>query len=262
MKKKKFNSYIFDIGAYNGIDGLALAIKNPNSMIHAIEANPEMILKIKLLKKKLEIRKGRKILNYKCHNFAVSKFNKYKKFYISNNPTVSSLNKFNSQLEKNWPGYKNNVCRLKKKIIIKAIRLDYFCKVNNIKTIDYIHIDTQGSDLDVLIGLGKKISIINSGVLEAAVNLKKRLYNKNYTISDVKKFLKKKHFSIYNIDYVDSLKNEVNIYFKNNKQKIKKININYNTRYFNRILDNNTYYKDDIKDFFYRIFNKFFVKHW
>ena len=49
---KKYKKNIFDVGAFNGIDGLGLAIKNPDSMVYAFEANPEMIKTIILLKKK------------------------------------------------------------------------------------------------------------------------------------------------------------------------------------------------------------------
>lgn len=52
---KKFKNHIFDIGAYNGIDGLALAINNKKSMIHAFEANPFLIKTIYKLKKNLKI---------------------------------------------------------------------------------------------------------------------------------------------------------------------------------------------------------------
>ena len=43
---------IFDIGAFNGLDGLALAIINPKIMVHAFEANPDLIKLINLMKKK------------------------------------------------------------------------------------------------------------------------------------------------------------------------------------------------------------------
>ena len=43
---------IFDVGAFDGLDGLILAIKNPNMMIHAFEANPDLIKVIKINKKK------------------------------------------------------------------------------------------------------------------------------------------------------------------------------------------------------------------
>ena len=39
---KKYKHHIIDVGAYNGIDGIGLAIKNPNAMIYAFEANPNM----------------------------------------------------------------------------------------------------------------------------------------------------------------------------------------------------------------------------
>ena len=48
------NKTIFDVGAFNGLDGLILALKNPTIMVHAFEANPELISKIKNNKKKLK----------------------------------------------------------------------------------------------------------------------------------------------------------------------------------------------------------------
>ena len=43
----KYKNHIFDIGAYNGLDGIALALKNKDVMIHAFEANPALIKQIK-----------------------------------------------------------------------------------------------------------------------------------------------------------------------------------------------------------------------
>ena len=40
MNKKKI---IFDIGAYDGMNGLVLAIKNPHAHVHAFEANKYQI---------------------------------------------------------------------------------------------------------------------------------------------------------------------------------------------------------------------------
>ena len=48
----KYKNNIFDVGAFNGLDGLILAIKNPESMVHAFEANPNLIKEIKRNKKK------------------------------------------------------------------------------------------------------------------------------------------------------------------------------------------------------------------
>ena len=89
-----YKKHIFDIGAYDGLDGIIMAIKNPDILIHAFEANPEQIKKINFNKKKIEKFIQQKIKNYKINNLAVSNKNSYYQFNIAKNPTVSSLNKF------------------------------------------------------------------------------------------------------------------------------------------------------------------------
>ena len=116
---KKYKKNIFDVGAFNGIDGLGLAIKNPDSMVHAFEANPEMIKTIILFKKKIEKRLGKKIKNYKYYNLAVSNEKKKSFFYIAKNRTISSLNKFSKTIDVTWPGYKETHCHIVKKIKVK-----------------------------------------------------------------------------------------------------------------------------------------------
>ena len=51
----RYDHHIFDVGAFNGLDGIALALQNQKVMIHAFEANPSMIKTIKSNKKKLKI---------------------------------------------------------------------------------------------------------------------------------------------------------------------------------------------------------------
>ena len=73
-----FNSkkIIFDVGAYDGADGLMLALKNPYCLIYAFEANPEQYKIINNNKNILEKRIGKKINNYKVFNFAISNIKK------------------------------------------------------------------------------------------------------------------------------------------------------------------------------------------
>lgn len=252
-------NYIFDVGAYNGIDGLALAINNKKSKICAFEANPALIKIIYKLKKKLEKRLGIKINNYKIYNYAVSNKNKISNFYIAKNPTVSSLKHFSNNIDKTWPGFRDAHCQVVKKIKIRTITLDKFCKSNRIKNIQYLHIDTQGNDLNVLKGLKSYISNIQEGVLETPVSKKVSLYKNNHTLSEVKNFLKKNDFIIKKIEFVDEiLKNEANVFFSKKKLLLHKVNTNYKPRYFYRVLDNRTYLKDDIQDFFKKIYNQIF----
>ena len=241
---------IFDIGAFNGLDGLILALMNPKVKVHAFEANPYLISIIKNNKKKIEDYKKIKIRNYKLNNFAVSNKNGTLTFNIAKNPTVSSLNKFSKNIDKTWPGYREAHCTIIKKIKVKSITLEKYCYDNKIKKINYLHIDTQGSDLKVLHGLKKNITLVYKGVLEAAISKNKSLYETNHTISDVKKFLMRNNFRISKINNVDkNITYEKNIYFYNKKYKDNlKINTKYNLSYFNRIISNNITIKDKILD--------------
>lgn len=251
---------IFDVGAFNGLDGLILALINPKIKVHAFEANPELINIIKINKKKIENYKKIKIKNYKINNFAVSDKNGSLTFNIAKNPTVSSLNKFSKNIDKTWPGYREAHCTVIRKIKVKSITLEKYCYENKIKKINYLHIDTQGSDLKVLNGLKKNISLVYRGVLEAAISKNKSLYATNHTIKDVKKFLIKNNFGISKINNVDqNITYEKNVYFYNkNLNDNFKINTNYNLRYYNRIISNRTTIKDKILD---KIKNLFFFKY-
>ena len=244
-----YKKNIFDVGAFNGLDGLIMAIINPKIMVHAFEANPELIKVIKNNKKKIENYKKIKIRNYKINNFAVSNKDKVLEFNIAKNPTVSSLNKFSKNIDKTWPGYKEEHCTFKKKIKIKGITLNKYCNENNIKKINYIHIDTQGNDLKVLLGLKNKIKIVEKGVMEAAIDKKKSLYQNNHTISEAQKFLKKNNFHITKIEFLDeTIRNEKNIFFEKKAANLSKIKNKYNLRYYNRIINDKLNFKDKFID--------------
>ena len=252
----KYKNNIFDVGAFNGLDGLILAIKNPESMIHGFEANPNLIKEIKKNKKKIELFKKIKIKNYKINNYAVSNKNSFLKFNIAKNPTVSSLNEFSNNIDITWPGYREAHCTVVKKIRVKSITLEKYCNDNKINIINYLHVDTQGSDLKVLKGLKKKIEIVQKGVLEAALNTKNSLYKKNHTIKEAKFFLTKNKFKISKIEDIDeNIKNEKNIFFyKKNSPNLKKINVIYNLRYYNRIISDRTNSKDKFINFLSKLF--------
>ncbi len=252
----KYKNNIFDVGAFNGLDGLILAIKNPESMVHAFEANPILIKEIIRNKKKIELFKKIKIKNYKINNCAVSDKNSFLKFNIAKNPTVSSLNEFSNNLDKTWPGYREAHCTVVKKIRVKSITLEKYCNDNKINIINYLHIDTQGSDLKVLKGLKKKIKNVQEGVLEAALNSKNSLYKKNHTIKEVKFFLMKNNFKISKIEDVDkNIKKEKNIFFyTKNFLNLKKINIKYNLRFYNRIISDRSNTKDKFVNFLSKLF--------
>ncbi len=251
-----YKKHIFDVGAFNGVNGLALAAKNPDTLVNAFEANKNLIKTIIQLKKKIEFRLGRKLKNYKIHNLAISNKNKISYFYIAKNPTVSSLHKFTKNIEKTWPGYKDSHCQTVNKVKVKTITLKKFCNENKIKVINYLHIDTQGNDLNVLKGLGSLIKIVKQGVMESSISKKNSLYQNNHILSEVKKFLRKNNFSIIKIKPIESsVGNEVDIYYQNTRiDYFNDIKTKYNERYYHRVLDDRLSLKDKIKDSILRFF--------
>ena len=142
---------------------------------------------------------------------------------------------------------------------MKAITLEKYCNDQEIRKINYLHIDTQGSDLDVLKGLKNKLNIVDQGVLEATTNENTSLYESNHTINDVKNFLQLNNFEISKIENVDkNIDKEKNIYFnKKNLDSDCKINKKYNIRYYNRLINNRLVLKDKILD---RLKDLFFIK--
>ena len=217
MKKKLSKNYkdiIFDIGANEGNDGLALSLLFKDCTIYAFEPHQELIKIIKSNKKNLEKIIGHKLKNYKLFNNAISDKNTKINFNISKNIGAHSLYDFNKNLHKfkrHQGGYE-----ISKKTKVNVIKLSSFLKDKKFKRIRYLHCDAQGSDIDVLKGLKSDIKYLDFGVVEVSAKKESNLYKKsNNNLLNLRKFLKKKNFLIHKIESNDIYNNELNIKFKN-----------------------------------------------
>jgi FkbM family methyltransferase len=241
MKK---NNVIFDVGANDGLDGLGFALFNKDYNVFSFEANPELVSKIEENKKKIEKFFKLKLDNYEIFNEAVSDFEGTSDFNISQHDLCSSLLPY-------------KFVKTKKKIKTKVITLEKFCLKKCIDNIVYIHIDTQGSDLDVLKGLGSCRSIVHSGVIETMIKKEDRMYEGASYYEEVKFFFEKWGFNIYKDEFNNYLKKEINVYFNN--KKISQSNIlkfrRFKKTFINRIIKD----KYKFKDFIYMIYFKLFI---
>jgi FkbM family methyltransferase len=194
----------FDIGANNGESSLFLA-NDPSNIVYAFEPTPFLIKYIenKILDK----------TNYFLIKKAVSDFNGKATFNIAGNADwgCSSLLNFSEKSKTRWINRPDFT--VTEKIEVDVIRLDSFIEEHNIPYITYLHIDTQGSDLNVLKGLGKYITLVEAGILEAASE-NDILYNQQNTKQECIDFLLSNNFEILNITSNDIHNNEVNISFK------------------------------------------------
>jgi FkbM family methyltransferase len=195
----------FDVGANNGSDSIHIAHENPNLEVYGFEPTPELNSYIE--------RQVVNLPNYTLVKKAVSDFEGRSVFNVAGQSDwgCSSLLEFSDNSKNEWPGRTD--FKVTHKIEVDVIRLDKFIEDNGIEEIEYIHIDTQGSDLKVLEGLGEKLSIVKAGVMEAA-GKDNILYNDQNSESSSIEFLESKGFEIIEVNSNDAHRNEVNIHFK------------------------------------------------
>jgi FkbM family methyltransferase len=195
---------IFDIGANDGKETLERAA-DKNNIVYAFEPTWELLTQY--LWPMVYTNENLIIIP-----FAVDIENGFKKFNISGNGDwgCSSLHEFSDNINLLWPGRSDFKTTHSYKV--PTITMFDFCDLYNITNIDFIEIDTQGNDFNVLKSFGNKISIIQEGVVEASNNVD--LYkNVNNRIEDIREFLKNNGFQIISENANDYLKAEINIHF-------------------------------------------------
>ncbi len=186
------------IGLHVSMEFLEEAKNDKSLIVYAFEPNIEIV---KSNYNKFEIPE-----NYVIINKAVSDFNGIAPFYICSLDSCSSL--------MNW----GNGPTMGEMIMTETecIRMDTFIEENNIKEIEYISIDTQGSDLDVLNGFGDKFEIVKEGVCESlSEETEWKLYTNQPSFNEFVTFFGKFEYDI-DWDYNwggGCEKNEVNIHF-------------------------------------------------
>jgi FkbM family methyltransferase len=184
----------FDVGAELGHDSLPFARNNPDSIVYAFEPNPHMIRHLSEQSEDLE--------NYIIIPFAVSDYHGFSNFNIcTEHPGICSLLDFDDTGVQNWNGYKTGTdfpIHTDEKVEVEVIRLDHFIETMEITKIDYFHCDTQGSDLNVLKGMGDYIHLIQEGKVEAEFH-NKSLYQNQNNYKETISFLSEKGFEVVKI---------------------------------------------------------------
>ena len=141
----------------------------------------------------------------------------------------SSLNEFNPNIKEQWED--RDDFQHMEYIDVTTVTLRDFIHAHNIKEVEYLHIDAQGSDLKVLQSLESMVDRVKAGRCEAAntVNLYKDVDNNIYTIIDWLEnngfkvvALNNHHNQLITIDDLPNSTEEVDVHFirfpKLNKQ--------------------------------------------
>lgn len=201
---------IFEVGARDGKDSIALSTQYPNAEIYSFECNP---LVIESCKKTLE-----PYPRIHFFPFGLGEVVETRSFhpYMIDNPGASS---FFKRID-----YDRTQTTLHN---VKLSTIESICNENNIQTIDILCMDTQGYELNILKGAGDMISQIRYIILEQPKEIPNETYLPKGVYSsyidapsahDIQDFLKQKGF--VEIERMFENYIEDNVMYKNTKNGI------------------------------------------
>jgi FkbM family methyltransferase len=173
---------IIEFGSYDGGDGIFLKNNFPNADVFSIEACPDRYLNIKELEK---------IFKINVFNYAIADYDGIIEFYqVHDENVVDNIKKIGSSgsINKKTNLYKTQFKHLTElsPISVNCITIQTFCNINNIKEIDYMHIDTEGAEHKVLLGFAN----IRPKIIRLENCYDKNYYGENaYSITELNKLL-------------------------------------------------------------------------
>ena len=193
FKKKKLINFncIFDIGAHKG-ETIKFFLKNFEfEKIYSFEPIPETF---ELLKKNINLldnfKKKKIVLENSAVGSAETKIS-IKQMVESSSSTIRDINQNSKYFNKKKKLLYSSKDDFFKKIDVNQITLNKYITINSIEKIDFLKIDTEGYELDVLIGLENKIEKVRFILFEHHYH---DMIKKNYTFSDINYFLLKNNF--------------------------------------------------------------------
>ena len=196
LKKNKYNSFklLIDIGAHKG-ESIKLFSKNfIIKKIISFEASP---INFEYLKKKIEENKqGYNNTEIVLENTALGaedKIIEFNQFNESSSSTIKEIDKESKYYKRKFRliNFLNNK-ETYQKIKIKISKLKDYIEKNNIKKINFMKIDTEGYEFEILLGLENKIKIVDIIMFEHHYD---NMIKKGYTFEDINRLLIKNNFN-------------------------------------------------------------------
>jgi len=196
LKKNKYNDFkiLIDIGAHKG-ESIKLFSKNfIIKKIISFEASP---INFEFLKKKIDENKQEyNNTEIVLENIALGAENKiieFNQFNESSSSTIKDINKESKYYKRKFRliNFLNNK-KTFQKIKIKVLKLKDYIEKNNIKKIDFIKIDTEGYEFEILLGLENKIKLVDIIMFEHHYD---NMIKKGYTFENINKLLIKNNFN-------------------------------------------------------------------
>lgn len=201
---------LIEVGAFDGHD--SLRYHSQGYTVYTFEPKRDLYENL--------VSRTRHLQNYTVIPKAVCLTNGTTRFNICREGGASSILPFRptEELVKHWSAARTDIHYSGVSYDVETTRLDTFIEENNLQdtVIDYIHIDAQGVDLDVLKSLGKYIANVQAGVVETVMQEEKSIYEtqSENTFAKVSDFLRENGFTIQNVESNDRTGCEYNVHFR------------------------------------------------
>jgi len=196
LKKNKYDNFklLIDIGAHKG-ESIELFSKNfIIKKIISFEASP---INFKYLKKKIEKNKqGYNNTEIVLENIALGaedKIIEFNQFDESSSSTIKEVDEESKYYKRKFRliNFLNNK-ETYQKLKIKISKLKDYIEKCSIKKIDFMKIDTEGYEFEILLGLEDEIKLVDIIMFEHHYD---NMIKKGYTFEDINKLLVKNNFN-------------------------------------------------------------------
>ncbi|MDA8872016.1 FkbM family methyltransferase [Candidatus Thioglobus sp.] len=144
--------------------------------------------------------------------YALDRTKGEKDFYITSYLSACGFYKPNEKIVKRFGAEDTfTVTEITK---VSTIDLDSFCVENNIKNVDFIKLDTEGSELDILKGAEKTLK---SSVIGISIEVEFiKMYIDQPLFSDVDQYLRSLNFELYDLDLSRKTRSSLSPYSSSN----------------------------------------------
>jgi len=193
---------VIDVGANDGADSLPYAHEYPQVRFVAVEPTPELAAA-------LEKRSGH-LENYTVVACAIGLSDGDAHFHLRQSSVHNSIDRVDEESVK-AVGIPPEAYAVRERITVSMRRLDSLCRELDIGAIDVLHVDAQGSDIDVLVSTGKLLSTVRAGVVEVGRRL--NLYANTTARREAIDLLVRHGFRIVEIAPNDKWNYEQNVFF-------------------------------------------------
>jgi FkbM family methyltransferase len=189
-----------DVGAHRGETTFEHARKHPDLTVYAFEPDVSVAShRYALLK------------NFVIVPMAVSEEDGFREFHINSNDRTSSLLPLDDSSMTSWQGAEG--IRTERKAVVPTVRLDTFMNALGINQVEYLKIDAQGHDLEVVRSLGHRLRDVQKIRLEAYAARSSMYVGAHNRVDEMLKYMESVGFEVIE-DEPESLGQERNMVFR------------------------------------------------